>query len=75
MPLVIDVNLRILSSTIATIVGPKGVLMHLGLFEFLTTTSKFAASVIICSSMKRSTVEEIVGYLFCGFPWPFDILG
>jgi hypothetical protein len=45
------------------------------LHEFLTTISKFAARVIIWSSMKRSTVEEIVHYLFRGLPQPFEVLG
>jgi hypothetical protein len=45
------------------------------LHEFLTAISKFAARVIIWSSMKRSTVEEIVHYLFRGLPQPFEVLG
>jgi hypothetical protein len=49
--------------------------MHLALFEFLIAISKFAAYVIIWILMKRSTIEEIVDYLFCGLPRPFEILG
>jgi hypothetical protein len=49
--------------------------MRPGLHEFLTTISEFAARVLIWSSMKRSTVEKIVRYLFIGLPVPFDILG
>jgi hypothetical protein len=63
------------SSTVPTIVVPKAVFTRPGLHEFLTTISKFAAKVIIWSSMKRSTVEEIIPYLFCGLPQPFEILG
>ena len=49
--------------------------MQLGLLEFLTAITKFATRVIIWSSMKRSTVEEIVHYLFHDLPQPFEVLG
>jgi hypothetical protein len=70
-----SVQQRIHSSTVPTIVGPKAVFTRPSLHEFLTTISKFAARVIIWSSMKRSTVEEIVHYLFRGLPQPFEVLG
>jgi hypothetical protein len=75
MPFVNSVQQRIHSSTVPTIVGPKAVFTRPGLHEFLTTISKFAARVIIWNSMKRSTVKEIVHYLFRGLPQPFEVLG
>jgi hypothetical protein len=75
MPFMYDERKGIHSSTVPTIVGPKAVFTRPGLFEFLTEISKFAARIFIWSSMKRSTVDKIVGYLFCGLPLPFDILG
>jgi hypothetical protein len=75
MPFVNSMQQRIHSSTVPTIVGPKAVFTRPGLHEFLTTIRKFAARVIIWSSMKRSIVEEIVHYLFRGLPQPFEVLG
>ena len=66
---------QIHSSTIPTIVGPKAVFMWPRLHEFLTVISMFTTRVIIWSSMKRSTIEEIVYYLFRGLPQPFEVLG
>jgi hypothetical protein len=63
------------SSTIPTIVGSKAVFTRPGLLKFLTEINKFAAHIFIWSSMKRSTVDKIVDYLFCSLPLPFDILG
>jgi hypothetical protein len=63
------------SPTVPTIVGPKAVFTRPSLHEFFTTISKFATRVLIWSSMKRSTVEKIVQYLFHSLPLPFDILG
>jgi hypothetical protein len=74
MPFKNSVQQRIHSSTVPTIVGPKAVFTRPGLHEFLTVISKFAARVIIWSSMERSTVEEIVHYLFHGLPQPFEVL-
>jgi hypothetical protein len=74
MPFVNSVQQGIHSSTVPTIVEPKAVFTWPGLLEFLTEISKFAACVFIWSSMKRTTVEEIVHYLFCGLPQPFEIL-
>ena len=75
MLLVNDVNQGIHSPTVPTIVEPKAVFTCSSLYEVLSTISKFAAHVIIWSSMKRSTVENIVQYLFRSLPLPFDILG
>jgi hypothetical protein len=74
MPFLYDVKQGIHSSTVPTIVGPKVVFTRPGLLEFLTEISKFAARIFIWSSMKRSTVDKIVDYLFRGLPLPFDIL-
>ena len=74
MPFVNSVLQRIHLSTVPTIVGPKAVFTRPGLHEFFTMISKFAARAIIWSSMKRSTVEEIVHYLFRGLPQPFEVL-
>jgi hypothetical protein len=75
MPFVYDVSHGIYLSTVPTVVGPKAVFTRPGLLEFLTEISKFAARIFIWSSMKRSTVDKIVDYLFRGLPLPFDILG
>jgi hypothetical protein len=69
-----DIKQGIHSPTVPTIVGPKAVFMRPGLYEFFTTISEFATRVLIWSSMKRSTVEKIVQYLFRSLPLPFDIL-
>jgi hypothetical protein len=68
MPFVNSVQQGIHLSTVPTIIGLKAVFMRPGLHEFLTAITKFVARVIIWSSMKKSTVEEIVHYLFRGFP-------
>jgi hypothetical protein len=75
MPFVYDERQGIHSSTVPTNVEPKVVFTRPGLLEFLTEISKFAARIFIWSSMKRSTVDKIVDYLFRGLPLPFDILG
>jgi hypothetical protein len=75
MAFVNDVKDGIHSSTIPTIVGPKAVFTRPSLLEFLTAISEFAARVFIWSSMKRSIIEQIVNYLFCGLPPSFEILG
>jgi hypothetical protein len=75
MPFVYDESQGIHSSTVPTIVGPKAIFMRPGLLEFLTEISKFVARIFIWSSIKRSTADKIVGYLFRGLPLPFDILG
>ena len=68
IPLENDVKLGILLSIVSTIVGLKNVFMHLILFEFLIAISKFATYVIIWILMKRSNIEKIMDYLFCGLP-------
>ena len=75
MLFVYDVKQGIHSSTIFTIVGPKAIFTHPSLLKFLTKISKFAARIVIWSSMKRSAVQKIVEYLFRGLPLPFNILG
>jgi hypothetical protein len=75
MPFVYDERQGIHSSTVPMIVEPKADFTRLGLLEFLTEISKFAARIFIWSSMKRSTIDKIVDYLFRGLPLPFDILG
>ena len=75
MPFVNSVQQWIHLSMVPTIVGPKAVFTRSSLYEFLTTISKFATRAIIWSSMKRSTVEKIVHYLFHGLPQPFEVLG
>jgi hypothetical protein len=62
-------------STVPTIIGSKVVVTHLGLHDFLSAISNFAAHVIIWSSIKRSIVVEIVDYIFHGLPKPVHILG
>ena len=69
-----DVRDAIQSSTVSTIIGSKAIFTPLGLLEFFTTINKFVARVFIWRSMKKSTIEEIVDYLFHGSPPPFEIL-
>lgn len=73
--LVNDVKLQIFSSMVPTIVEPKGVFTCPGLHEFITLINQFAAHKVIWSSMKRSTIVEIVDYIFQELPKPFNILG
>ncbi len=70
-----DVAMNEFSSTVPTLIGPKGVYVRPRLREFLAAISDIAAHVIIWSSMKRSTVEAIAGFLFKDLTPPFDILG
>jgi hypothetical protein len=74
MLFVYNVRQGIHSSTVPTIIGPKAVFTRPGLLEFLTEISKFVGRIFIWSSVKRSTVNNIVDYLFRGLPLPFDIL-
>jgi hypothetical protein len=62
MPFVNDVKQGIHSSIIPTIVGPKAIFTCLRLLKFFT-------------AINRTTVEEIVDYLFRGLPLPYEILG
>ena len=74
MPFVNSVQQWIHLSTVSTIIVSMAVFMRPGLYEFFTLISKFVARGIIWSSIKRSIVEEIVHYLFCGLPPPFEVL-
>ena len=62
------------SSHIPTLVGPKGVYCRPRILDFLHFIGTFAACILIWSSMKTSTVELIVHYLFHGLPPSFGIL-
>jgi hypothetical protein len=64
LPFVNDANIYVFSSTISTLIKPKGIFRHLGFFEFLIAINNFAAHVVIWSSMEWSTYEEIMDYLF-----------
>ena len=75
IPFVNSVHQQIHSSIAPIIIGPKGVFTRPSLVDFLTTISKFVARVIIWSSMKRSTVQEIVHYFFHGLPPLYEVLG
>ena len=48
---------HVYSSQIPTLVSPKGVYYRPRVCEFLHFISRFAAQVVVWSSMKRSTVE------------------
>ena len=63
------------SSHIPTLVGPKGVYYRPCVRDFLCLIGTFAARILIWSSIKTSTVELIVRYLFHGLPPSFGILG
>ena len=60
---------------IPTLVGPKGVYCRPRVRDFLRLIGTFAARILIWSSIKTSTVELIVRYLFHGLLPPFGILG
>ena len=62
-------------SQIPTLVGPKGVYCHPCVREFLRCFSSFAARVVVWSSMKRTTIEQIARFLFYDLPTSFSILG
>jgi hypothetical protein len=62
------------SSTTPTVVGPKGVFTRPGLHEFLSALPDFVANIVIWSPMRRSTVEQIVDFLFHELPRPYDVL-
>lgn len=73
MSFVNDVKQRIHLSMVFTIVGPKAIFTHPGLLLFLNAITKFVAHVFIWSSMKKSTVEDIVNYYFRSLPLLFEI--
>ncbi len=70
-----DVSLHEFSSTVPTLIGPKGVYTRPRLREFLAAISDITSHVVIWSSMKRSTVEAVAAFLFQDFRKPFEILG
>ena len=57
-----------------TLVGPKAVFTHQRLRDFLVAVSSVTAYVVIWSSMKKSSVDQIVLYLFDGLPYPDVVL-
>ena len=63
------------SLEIPTLVGPKGVYCWPRVCEFLHFISNFAVHIVIWSSMKRATVEQVACYLFHGLSPSFAILG
>ena len=63
------------SSRVPTLIGPKGVYCRPCVREFLRLLSNFAAHIVIWSSMKRTTVEQVARYLFHDLPPPFAVLG
>ena len=75
MPFVNSMQQGIHSSMISTIIGLKAVFTRPGLHEFWYEISKFAAKLIIWSSIKRSIAKEIVHYLFRGLAQPFEVHG
>ena len=74
MPFVNTVQQGIHSSMVPTIIRPKAIFIRPSLHEFLFAISKFVAKIIILSSMKRSTIKEIVHYLFHGLLQSFEVL-
>ena len=62
------------SATILAIVGPKAMYVWPGCSAFLVELQKIAF-ILVWSSMKKTTVEEIYKYLFCGGQMPVYILG
>ena len=66
---------NVLSPTTPTMVGPKGVFARQNVNNFLHEVSQFAQKIVIWSSMKKSTAEDVVNYLFHHLQSPFDILG
>ena len=63
------------SSRVPTLVGPKGVYCRPRVHQFLRLLSNFATHIVIWSSIKRTTVERVAGYLFHDLPPPFAVLG
>ncbi len=63
------------SSAVPTLLGPKHVYTRPRLADFLAVVAEVADRVVVWSSMKRSTVELIAGFLFEGVKQPFEIMG
>jgi hypothetical protein len=68
-------DMNLFSSLVPTIVGPKGVYTCPGLSEFLAIVKEVTTRIVVWSSMKRSTVEGVVKFLFNSLPQPFETLG
>jgi hypothetical protein len=68
-------NMNFFSSSVPTIVGPKGVYTRPSLSEFLAIVKEVTARIVVWSSMKRSTIEGVVKFFFNGLPQPFETLG
>ena len=66
---------HVFSSSIPTLVGPKHVYSRPRLADFLAVVAEVADRVLVWSSMRRSTVELIAGFLFEGIKQPFEIMG
>lgn len=64
-----------MSSMFPIVIGPKYVYPRPGVREFLAGLRSFANSVVIWSSMKKSTVMEISKFLFSGISPPDLVLG
>lgn len=69
------VSSHIFSASVPTRIGPKCVYTRPRLQEFLAELFDIADHVLIWSSMRKNTVEQIVEFLFTGFRTPFDVLG
>ena len=65
-------DLHVYSSTVPTIVGPKGVYTCPGVQEFLGNLSQFA-NIVIWSSMLDGTARQVCTWLFDGLP-PLDLV-
>ena len=59
---------------LGTLVGPTMVFTCPRLHDFLVALSNVAAHVMIWSSMKKSSVNQIISYQFDGLPYPDIIL-
>lgn len=66
---------RLFMADIPCKIPPKAVFCRPGVRTFLETISTHVARVVVWSSMKKSTVEAVVDYLFGGLPMPYEILG
>jgi hypothetical protein len=69
------VGMHLFSSSHPTVVGPKAVYTRPRLAEFLAMVAEVADHVFVWSSMRRSTVELIAGFLFYGAKQPYEIMG
>lgn len=58
-----------------TFIGPKAVYTRPGVRAFLADIRNITNSIVVWSSMKKSTVAEIAKYLFSDMPSPALILG